>query len=75
MKEERYLKRQMRRFPDVFKEPSGIACARCGGMTTLGETKLSFLKYKKILCCLCLSLEHYRVKSESRTKEKGGEQR
>ena len=73
MNKERYLKLQMRRFPEVFNEPSGIACERCGGMTTLGETKLSHLKYKKTLCRLCMSLEHYREKAEPRTTEKGGE--
>jgi hypothetical protein len=75
MNKDRYLKRQMRRFPEVFKEPSGTACLRCGSMTTIGETKVSHLQYRKTLCRLCLSLEYYRVQSDSRTKEKGGEQR
>ena len=73
MNKERYLKMEMRRFPEVFNEPSGFACDRCGGMITLGETKLSHLQYKKTLCRLCMSLEHYRVQSESRKREEGGE--
>ena len=75
MNDEKRLKIKMRRFPEVFNEPSGIACSRCGGMTSIGHYKLSHLKHRKAMCTLCMSLEHCRVKSDSRTKEKGGEQR
>jgi hypothetical protein len=75
MNDEKRLKIKMRRFPKVFSEPSGIACSRCEGMTSIGQYKLSHLKHKKAMCTLCMSLEHYRVQSDSRTKEKGGEQR
>ena len=54
------LKMDMKRCPEVFDEPSGIACANCGTMTTIGQHELGRFKYQKPLCRLCLATEYIR---------------
>ena len=73
MNDEERLKIKMRRFPEIFNEPSGIACSRSEGMSSTGQYKLSHLKHKKAMCKLCMSLEYYRAHLEGQRREKGGE--
>jgi hypothetical protein len=73
MNDEKQLKIQMRRFPEVFNELSGVAGSRCEGMTSIGRYKLSHLKHRKAMGKLCMSLEYYRARLGSPTRKKGGE--